>query len=135
MLTSFSDDEALLDAAVAGAAGYVLKQIRAGDLVESIRKVAAGVQLLDQAEIRMRLRKLSETDDGAIRSLTPQESRIFELIGEGLSNREIADEMFLAEKTVKNYISNLFAKLGITRRTQAAAMAARADERRRNRFS
>ena len=75
------------------------------------------------------------TDDGAIRSLTPQETRIFELIGEGLSNREIADEMFLAEKTVKNYISNLFAKLGITRRTQAAAMAARADERRRNRFS
>lgn len=135
MLTSFSDDEALLDAAVAGAAGYVLKQIRATELIESIRKVASGVQLLDQAEIRMRLRKLSETDDGSIRSLTPQESRIFELIGEGMSNREIADQMYLAEKTVKNYISNLFAKLGITRRTQAAAMAARADERRRNRFN
>ena len=134
MLTSFSDDEALLDAAMAGAAGYVLKQIRSGDLVESIRKVAAGVQLLDSAEVRMRLRKLSQTEEGVLRSLTPQEHRIFDLIGEGMSNRQIADEMFLAEKTVKNYASNLFSKLGISRRTQAAALAARVDERRRNRF-
>lgn len=133
MLTSFSDDEALLDAALAGAAGYVLKQIRTDELVESIRKVARGVQLLDKAEVRMRMRRLAETDEGAIRSLTPQERRIFELMGDGLSNREIADEMYLAEKTVKNYASNVFTKLGITRRTQAAALAARLDERRRGR--
>lgn len=134
MLTSFSDDEALLDAAVAGAAGYVLKQIRTDDLIESIRKVAAGVQLLDKAEVRMRMRRLAETEEGKLRALTPQEAKIFELIGEGMSNRQIADEMFLAEKTVKNYASNLFSKLGITRRTQAAALAARVDERRRSRF-
>lgn len=134
MLTSFSDDEALLDAAVAGAAGYVLKQIRVNDLTESIRKVADGVQLLDRAEVRMRMRRLSETNEGILRSLTPQERRIFELIGDGMSNRQIADEMFLAEKTVKNYASNLFSKLGISRRTQAAALAARVDERQKKRF-
>ena len=134
MLTSFNDDQATVDAAMAGAAGYVLKEVRASGLLEAIRKVADGSQLLDQAEVRMRLRRLEETEHGSVRSLTPQEKRIFELIGEGLSNREIADEMFLAEKTVKNYISNIFTKLGITRRTQAAAMAARADERRRRRF-
>lgn len=134
MLTSFNDDQATVDAALAGAAGYVLKEVRAGGLLDAIRKVAAGVQLLDQAEVRMRLRRLEEAEHGSVRSLTPQEKRIFDLIGEGLSNREIADEMFLAEKTVKNYISNIFTKLGITRRTQAAAMAARADERRRHRF-
>lgn len=133
MLTSFSDDEALLDAAMAGAAGYVLKQIRTDELVESIRKVARGVQLLDRAEVRMRVRKMADTEEGAVRSLTPQERRIFELMGDGLSNREIAEEMFLAEKTVKNYASNVFTKLGITRRTQAAALAARMDERRRDR--
>lgn len=133
MLTSFSDDEALLDAAMAGAAGYVLKQIRTDELVESIRKVAAGVQLLDRAEVRMHVRRMAETEEGAVRDLTPQERRIFELMGDGLSNREIADEMFLAEKTVKNYASNVFTKLGITRRTQAAALAARMDERRRGR--
>lgn len=134
MLTSFSDDEALLDAAMAGAAGYVLKQIRTTDLADSIRKVADGVQLLDKAEVRMRMRRFRETEEGLLRSLTPQESKIFELIGDGLSNRQIADEMFLAEKTVKNYASNLFSKLGIARRTQAAALAARVDERRKNRF-
>jgi len=134
MLTSFSDDEALLDAAMAGAAGYVLKQIRTHDLTESIRKVADGVQLLDKAEVRMRVRRLSETEEGVLRRLTPQELKVFELIGEGMSNRQIADEIFLAEKTVKNYASNLFSKLGIARRTQAAALAARVDERRKNRF-
>ncbi len=134
MLSSFSDDEALLDAAMAGAAGYVLKQIRTNDLTESIRKVADGVLLLDKAEVRMRMRHLGESEAGVIRSLTPQELKIFELIGDGMSNRQIADEMFLAEKTVKNYASNLFSKLGISRRTQAAALAARVDERRRNRF-
>jgi len=81
----------------------------------------------------MHVRRMAETEEGAVRDLTPQERRIFELMGDGLSNREIADEMFLAEKTVKNYASNVFTKLGITRRTQAAALAARMDERRRGR--
>ena len=134
ILTSFADDQALLDAALAGAAGYVLKEVRSNDLVESIRKVAAGVQLLDNAEVRMKMQKLKETEEGILASLTPQERRIFDLMGEGLSNRQIADEMYLAEKTVKNYVSNLFAKLGITRRTQAAALAARVDERSKRRF-
>ncbi len=134
MLTSFADDQAFIDAAMAGAAGYVLKQIGSNELVESIRKVAAGAQLLDRAEVRLRMQHLRESEDGVLLSLTPQEQRIFELIGEGHSNRQIANEMFLAEKTVKNYISNLFAKLGITRRTQAAAMAARLDERQKRRF-
>ncbi len=135
MLTSFADDQAYIDAAMAGAAGYVLKQIDSADLIRSIRTVAGGGQLLDRAEVRLRMQRLRESEDGVMLSLTPQEQRIFELIGEGHSNRQIAEEMFLAEKTVKNYISNLFAKLGITRRTQAAAMAARLDERRKNRFN
>ena len=134
ILTSFADDQAFIDAAVAGAAGYVLKQIGSNDLVESIRKVAGGAQLLDRAEVRLRMQRLRRSEDGVLLSLTPQEQRIFELIGEGHSNRQIADEMYLAEKTVKNYISNLFAKLGITRRTQAAALAARLDERQKRRF-
>jgi len=134
ILTSFADDHALIDAAMAGAAGYVLKQIRGGDLVESIRKVAAGAQLLDQAEVRMSLRRLKEGDEGRLAELTPQERKIFDLIGEGLANKEIAAELFLAEKTVKNYISNLFSKLGMTRRTEAAAFAARIDERHRRRY-
>lgn len=134
MLTSFADDQALLDAALAGAAGYVLKEIRTNDLIESIRKVAAGAQLLDSAEVRIRMQRLKETEEGILQSLTPQERRIFDLIGEGMSNRQIAEEMYLAEKTVKNYVSNLFAKLGITRRTQAAALAARVDERNKRRF-
>lgn len=135
MLTSFADDHATIDAAMAGAAGFVLKQVGSGELIEAIRKVAAGVQLLDRAEVRIRMKRLQESEEGILMSLTPQERRIFSLIGEGYSNRQIADEMYLAEKTVKNYVSNLFAKLGIARRTQAAALAARLDERERNRFS
>ncbi|MEM9653750.1 MAG: response regulator transcription factor [Actinomycetota bacterium] len=134
MLTAFADDHATIDAALAGAAGYVLKQIDTRDLVEAIRKVAAGAQLLDAAEVRMRLQRLKESEEGPLLSLTPQERRIFDLIGEGMSNRQIADELFLAEKTVKNYVSNLFVKLGISRRTEAAALAARLDERERRRF-
>jgi len=134
ILTSFADDHALIDAAMAGAAGYVLKQIRGSDLVDSIRKVAAGAQLLDQAEVRMSLRRLKESDEGRLADLTPQERRIFDLIGEGMANKQIAAELFLAEKTVKNYISNLFSKLGMTRRTEAAAFAARLDERHRRRY-
>ncbi len=135
MLTSFADDQAAVDAAMAGAAGYVLKQIGSNDLVEAIRKVAAGATLLDRAEVRMRLQRLKESEVGAVMSLTPQEQRIFECLGEGMSNKQIADEMYLAEKTVKNYVSNLFTKLGISRRTEAAALAARIDERERNRLS
>ena len=134
MLTSFADDRALLDAALAGAAGYVLKEVRSNELITSIRKVAAGAQLLDNAEIRMRMQHLRDTEEGRLQELTPQERRIFDLIGDGLSNRQIAEEMFLAEKTVKNYISNMFAKIGVTRRTQAAAMSARIEEQQRRRF-
>lgn len=134
MLTSFADDQALLDAALAGAAGYVLKEVRSNELVTSIRKVAAGALLLDKAEVRIRMQHMKATEAGRLQTLTPQEQKIFDLIGEGMSNRQIADEMFLAEKTVKNYISNLFAKLGISRRTQAAAMAARVEEQTKRRY-
>lgn len=129
MLTSFPDDRAVIDAARAGAAGYVLKRVGTDELVTAIRKVATGAQLLDSAEVRLRMRRLRQTEEGLVMNLTDQEHRILELIGEGLSNRQIADEMFLAEKTVKNYISTLFVKLGMTRRTQVAALAARLDER------
>jgi len=135
ILTSFADDRATVDAAAAGAAGYVLKQIAGNELIDTIRRVAKGAQLLDRAEVRMRMRKLRESDEGRVSALSDQEQRIFELIGEGYSNRQIAEQMFLAEKTVKNYVSNLFIKLGIDRRTQAAAMAARLEERERNRHT
>jgi len=135
ILTSFADDHAVIEAALAGAAGYVLKQIGGNELLTAIRKVANGSQLLDQAEVRFRMKKLRNSDEGLVEELTDQEHRIFELIGEGFSNRQIAREMNLAEKTVKNYISNLFIKLGIDRRTQAAALAARLDEREKRRFS
>ncbi len=134
ILTSFADDHATIDAAMAGAAGYVLKQIGGTDIVTAIRKVATGAQLLDAAVVRLTLRRLRASEEGRVDSLSDQEHRIFELIGDGFSNRQIAEEMHLAEKTVKNYISNLFVKLGIDRRTQAAAMAARIEERERNRF-
>lgn len=134
ILTSFADDQALIDAALAGASGYVLKRVRGNELIDSIRKVAAGTQLLDSATVRMGMRRLKATNEGRVSTLTPQEHRIFDLIGEGYSNRQIADEMCLAEKTVKNYVSNMLAKLGMSRRTQAAAFAARLDERRRHWF-
>jgi DNA-binding NarL/FixJ family response regulator len=127
MLTSFGDDEALFDAIMAGAAGYVLKQIRGTDLVGAVRTVASGESLLDpQAASRVlaRMRDRAQHND-PLAGLTEQERRILELIGEGLTNRQIGEQMFLAEKTVKNYVSSLFAKLGMERRTQAAAYAAR----------
>ena len=135
ILTSFADDQALIDAALAGAAGFVLKRVRGNELIDSIRKVASGAQLLDSATVRMGLRRLKASSEGRVASLTPQEHRIFDLIGEGYSNRQIADEMFLAEKTVKNYVSNMLNKLGMSRRTQAAAFSARLDERRRHDWS
>jgi len=131
ILTSFADDHALVDAAMAGAAGYVLKQIRTNELIDAIRKVADGVQLLGKSDVRLSLQRFKKTEEGRAATLTPQEHRIFELIGEGYSNRQIADDMYLAEKTVKNYVSNLLSKLGMSRRTEAAATAARIDERRR----
>ena len=127
MLTSFGDDEALFDAIMAGAAGYVLKQIRGTDLVGAVRTVAAGQSLLDPqaaSKVMARMRDRSRKPD-PLAGLTEQERKILELIGEGLTNRQIGERMFLAEKTVKNYVSSLFAKLGMERRTQAAAYAAR----------
>ncbi len=127
MLTSFGDDEALFDAIMAGAAGYVLKQIRGTDLVGAVRTVASGRSLLDPeaaARVMARMRDQSRRSD-PLAALTGQERKILELIGEGLTNRQIGERLFLAEKTVKNYVSALFAKLGMERRTQAAAYAAR----------
>ncbi len=129
ILTSFDSDRAVVDAGLAGAAGFVLKQIRSNELIEAIRQVAAGRQLLDNAEVRLAMRRLRESEEGRLYDLTPQERRIFDYIGEGYTNRQIAQEMYLAEKTVKNYVSNLLAKLGMSRRTEAAALAARLEER------
>jgi two-component system, NarL family, response regulator DevR len=132
MLTSYADDEALFEAIMAGAAGYLLKQVKGTDLLEAIRNVAAGQSLLDPAltqRVLERIRTGSATDE-RISQLTDQELKIFELIGEGLTNRQIAERVHLAEKTVKNYVSNLLMKLGMDRRTEAAAFAARLDERR-----
>jgi two-component system, NarL family, response regulator DevR len=125
ILTSYDDDEALFSAIMAGAAGYVLKQIRGNDLVDAVRRVAAGQSLLDPAvtaRVLDRLRAGPE-EDKALAALTDQERRILELIGEGLTNRQIAERMFLAEKTVKNYVSSMLGKLGMERRTQAAVFA------------
>ena len=125
MLTSFSDDEAYDAALVAGAKGYVLKDVRSTDLVDSITRVAAGEHLLspdavEHAKMRVQRRMV---EDKRLDSLSEQERRVLELLSEGLSNREIAETMFLAEKTVKNYVSNMLAKLGFHRRTEAALFA------------
>jgi len=129
ILTSFESDRALVDAGLAGAAGFVLKQIRSNDLIEAIRQVNDGRQLLDDAAVRIAMRRLRNSEEGRLDELTPQELRIFDYIGGGLTNRQIAEEMYLAEKTVKNYVSNLLSKLGMSRRTEAAALAARLEER------
>lgn len=127
MLTSYADDEALFDAIMAGASGYVLKEIRGNDLVDAIRQVAAGKSLLDPLATQRVLDRLRNGDrhDSRLDALSEQERRILELIGEGLTNRQIGDQLHLAEKTVKNYVSSLLAKLGMERRTQAAAYVAR----------
>jgi two-component system response regulator DevR len=124
MLTSFSDDEALFDAIMAGASGYVLKEIRGSDLVGDIRKVAAGHSLLDPdltLQVMERI-KGRQVEDQANR-LSPQEQRILDLIAGGRTNRQIAETMYLSEKTIKNYVSNLLSKLGMSRRTEAAVYA------------
>ncbi len=128
MLTSFSDDEALFDAIMAGAAGYVLKDIRGTELLSAVRDVAAGRSLLDPsatARVLQRLREGERRGDDRLARLTEQERRILELIGEGLTNRAIGERLHLAEKTIKNYVSSLLAKLGMQRRSQAAAFVAR----------
>jgi len=127
MLTSFADDEALFDAIMAGASGYLLKRVKSDEIVEAVRRVAGGESLLDPAvtgRVLERLRKGPEEDE-RLSNLTPQEREILELIADGLTNRQIGERIHLAEKTVKNYVSNLLAKLGMERRTQAAVYAAR----------
>ena len=127
MLTSFSDEDALLDAVMAGAAGYVLKQIRGTDLIGAVHTLAAGQSMLDPraaGQLMARLRDNHQKHD-PLAGLTDQERTILELIGEGLTNRQIGERVFLAEKTVKNYVSALYTKLGMERRAQAAALAAR----------
>ncbi len=122
MLTSYADDNAVVDAIVAGASGFVLKQVQGNDLVDAVRTVASGGSLLDPStttQLMARVRSQATRTD-PFRDLSDQERRILELIGEGLTNRQIGEEMFLAEKTVKNYVSSLLAKLGLERRTQAA---------------
>ena len=129
ILTSFSDDDALTQAVIAGAAGYLIKQIRGTDIVDAVRRVARGGSLLDPAvaeRIAERLRR-PPVEDERLARLTGQERKILALIADGLTNRQIADELHLAEKTVKNYVSNLLAKLGMERRTQAAVFATRLD--------
>ncbi|MET1039252.1 MAG: response regulator transcription factor [Aeromicrobium sp.] len=127
ILTSYDDDDALFAAIMAGAAGYVLKQVRGTDLVDAVRRVAAGQSLLDPAVTQRVLTRIREGQpvDDPLAALTKQERRILTLIGEGLTNRQIAAEMFLAEKTVKNYVTQLLSKLGLERRTQAAVLVTR----------
>jgi DNA-binding NarL/FixJ family response regulator len=125
ILTSYDDDDALFSAIMAGAAGYVLKQVRGNDLVDMVRRVAAGQSTLDPsvtAQVLERIRTGPPVDK-ELQALTDQEQRILGLIGRGMTNREIAQEMFLAEKTVKNYVSSMLAKLGLASRTQAAILA------------
>ena len=131
IFTSFGNDQSLVDAAMAGAAGFVIKRLKGSEILDSIRRVGRGETLLDDATTRMALRRLSDSSIGGLVHLTDREQRIFELIGEGHTNRQIAEAMCLSEKTVKNYVSNMLAKLGMSSRTEAAALAARVDERRR----
>jgi DNA-binding NarL/FixJ family response regulator len=126
MLTSFADDDALFDAIMAGASGFVLKQVLGGDLVAAVRTVAQGGSLLDPratSALLARIRGHNTHADDPLASLTDQERAVLELIAEGLTNRQIGERMFLAEKTVKNYVSHLLAKLGLQRRTQVAVLA------------
>ncbi|RKS06823.1 LuxR family two component transcriptional regulator [Nocardiopsis sp. Huas11] len=126
MLTSFADEDALYDAVMAGAAGYVLKQIHGADLVGAVRTVAAGGSLLDSGSTGAMLERLrgAQAEPDPLAELTTQERQILDLIGEGMTNRQIGERLYLAEKTVKNYVSALLAKLDLKRRTQAAVLIA-----------
>ncbi|WP_330281105.1 response regulator transcription factor [Streptomyces sp. NBC_00588] len=137
MLTSFDDEDALLDSIMAGASGYVLKQIQGTDLVSAVRTVASGQSLLDPSATtklmaRLREGKEQQEEPEALPGLTPREREILALIGEGLTNRQIGRRLYLAEKTVKNHISRLLAKLGVERRIQAAVIATQAQDRQRH---
>ena len=137
MLTSFDDEEALLDSIMAGASGYVLKQIQGSDLVSAVRTVAAGQSLLDPSATtrlmaRLRGEQTKEPEPEGLPNLTEREREILALIGEGLTNRQIGQRLYLAEKTVKNHISRLLAKLGVERRIQAAVIATQAQDRLRH---
>ncbi len=136
MLTSFADDEALFASIMAGASGYVLKQIKGNDLVESVRKVGRGESLLDpdMADRVFRRIRGEDADDPLLSRLSKQERTILEHIAAGLTNRQIAAVMFLAEKTVKNYVSNVLAKLEMSRRSEAAAYAARIDAKKEHHY-
>ena len=128
ILTSYDDDEALFAAIMAGAAGYVLKQIVGNDLLDVVRKVAEGQSLLDPAvtqRVLDRLRDGGASEPAELRSLTPPERRLRELVAEGLTTRQIGEQLFLAEKTVKNYVTSILTKLGLERRTQAAVLASK----------
>jgi two-component system, NarL family, response regulator DevR len=130
VLTAFDDERALVEAIMAGASGYLLKQVRGQELVDAVREVAAGRSLLDPvttARVLERMRRLAESDAASdeLSGLTDRERHVLELMGEGLSNRQIAERLFLAEKTVKNYVTSVLAKLGMERRTQAVAWIAR----------
>jgi two-component system response regulator DevR len=127
ILTSYDDDQALFAAIMAGASGYVLKRITSNDLVETVRRVAAGQSLIDPTLTARVLDRIRNGDrvKNELAALSERERQVFELIAEGLTNREIGERMFLAEKTVKNYVSSVLAKLGVERRTQVAALAAR----------
>lgn len=136
MLTSYSDDEALFNSIMAGAAGFVLKQIRGGDLVDAIRKVGSGQSLLDPnvtQRVLERLRKSKYDDtDPKLARLSPQEDRILDMVSQGLTNRQIAEQINLSDKTVKNYVSSILSKLEVHRRSEAAAYVARAKAPRRD---
>ena len=130
MLTSFSDDEALFQAIMAGSSGYLLKQIKGTDIVDAVERVARGQSLLDPSVTARVLERLRTPplEDERLASLTDQEKRVLALIAEGLTNRQIGERMYLAEKTVKNYVSNLLTKLGMERRTQAAVFATKLED-------
>ena len=127
MLTSFADDEALFEAIMAGASGYVLKQVLGTDLVSAVRTIAAGGSLLDTRTTTALLERIrrERTESDPLADLTDQERRVFDLIGEGLTNRQIGERLFLAEKTVKNYVSKVLTKLQMERRTQAAVLSSK----------
>lgn len=128
ILTSYDDDEALFAAIMAGASGYILKQIGGLDLVDVVRKVADGQSLLDPSvtqRVLERIRSGGSSEPAELQSLTPQERRILELVAQGMTNRQIGEQLFLAEKTVKNYVTSILSKLGMQRRTQAAVLASK----------
>jgi two-component system, NarL family, response regulator DevR len=132
MLTAFADDDALFSAIMAGARGYILKQVQGNDLIDSIRRVARGEQLLDPAvtaRVLDRLRTPPKQEPDPLAVLSPQERQILMLIAEGLTNRQIGERLFLAEKTIKNYVSSVLTKLGMERRTEAAVFATRLQDR------